>query len=95
MLFSGEINAVLFVFLCSAKKLAKQHPTGFEYEIAQRCRKKVKARLCKSAEFLLQYLVIDYILSKKCPWRWHMAQENWQKYKLLNLLGLLRQRQQS
>jgi hypothetical protein len=24
-------SVLLFLFLCSAKKLAKQHPTGFEY----------------------------------------------------------------
>ena len=28
---------------------------------------------------------------KEYPWRWQIAQENWQKYKLLKLLELLRQ----
>ena len=31
MLFGGQTGAILFVFLYSAKKLAKQQPTGFEY----------------------------------------------------------------
>ena len=31
LLFGGQTGAILFAFLCSAKKLAKQHPTGFEY----------------------------------------------------------------
>ena len=30
LLFGGQTCAILFAFLYRAKKLAKQHPTGFE-----------------------------------------------------------------
>ncbi|MDD5913786.1 MAG: hypothetical protein PUC62_05835 [Oscillospiraceae bacterium] len=32
LLFGCKMSALLFAFLYGAKKLAKQHPTGFEYE---------------------------------------------------------------
>ena len=31
MLFGGQTGAILFAFIYRAKKLSKQHPTGFEY----------------------------------------------------------------
>ena len=95
LLFGGQTGAILFAFLCSAKKLAKQHLAGFEYGKVWRCRKSERKRLCKSAGFLLRNLVIEYISSKEYPWRWHMAQEDWQNYKLPKLLGHLGQRQHS
>lgn len=52
-LFGGEISVLLFAFLYRAKKLAKQHPTGFEYRKPQRCRGKVTAKPCKSTGFVL------------------------------------------
>ena len=53
LLLGSEIGVLLFVFLCAAKKLAKQHPTGFEFGKAQRCRRKVTAKHCKSTGFVL------------------------------------------
>ena len=53
LLFGGEFGVLLFAFLCSAKKLAKQHTTGFEYGKTQRCRGKVTSKPCKSTGFVL------------------------------------------
>ena len=52
-LFGGEMIVLLFAFLYRAKKLAKQHPTGFEYGKPQRCRGKVTAKPCKLTGFVL------------------------------------------
>ena len=91
LLFRGEKCVLLFAFLYRAKKLAKQHPTGFEYRKPQRYRGKVTPKPCKSTGFVLYCLMIIYTFLKECPWRRHIAQENWQKYILLKPLEFLRQ----